>query len=610
MSGLAAMVQLGATPIPRRAFAELVDRLCHRGPDGCEIRWLGRAALAHQHFWTTPEEVGEAQPLARVTAELYLSFDGRLDNRDELLSRLGLQAGAGLSDAALVLECYRRWGRECLARLLGPFALILYDGRRRALLCGRDALGDRSLFYARTAGAFLAASEEQALLGHPAVEEDLDEESLARFFACREPSPGHTFYSAIRELPAGYGLWLEDGQAELYRHWVPDWDRRLHFQRDDDYREHFRELLERSVRRRLRTAAPPAVLLSGGLDSTSVATLAARRLASAGREPLTAITWVFNELVSCDERAFARAVVEGNGLASIELPADGLWPRLGGAEAPAGDNSPTANPYRRLLDRAYQAAGEAGCRSLLTGWSGDHLWIGAERWLADLLREGRLAEAGREVFSELARGASLRRGAGPVAELLRLRRPRRPRSTAESFPWLTPWALSHLQATEEAEADERCQRFAGIQVWNLVAERAHAARTGTDPRHPYRDRELVEAMLAMPAHQLYRRGRTKHLLREALAAELPPEVQASRSDRGRLDALFRRGIFERERGNLLRLLDRQDAVWRRYVDPRWVRRAVDRGCGTGDRNGCGGGLEAVILWSCANAESWHRRRAA
>ncbi|MDY7092498.1 MAG: asparagine synthase-related protein [Acidobacteriota bacterium] len=611
MSGFAVMVQLGAMSAPRRVFAELVDRLRHRGPDGCEIRWLPRAALAHQHFWTTPEEVGEIQPLAKADAELYLSFDGRLDNRDELLTLLDLRSASGLSDAALVLESYRRWGRECLARLLGPFALALYDAKRRALLCGRDALGDRSLFYARPAGAFLAASEEQALLAHPSVAGDPDEESLARFFACREPRAGRTFYAAIRELPPGHGLWLEDGAVELFQYWAPDWTRRLQFRREADYQEHFRELLERSVQRRLRTAASPAVLMSGGLDSTSVAALASRRLEAAGRPRLTAVTWIFDELVSCDERSFARAVAERSRLDSIELPADGLWPRVSGPGEPMGCNSPTVNPYRRLLDRAYRAAGEAGCRSVLTGWSGDHLWIGTERWLADLLREGRFAEAGREVLSELARGASPRRGAGPVAELLRLRR-RRSRATAEAFPWLTAQARRHLRATEEAEAeaDERSQRFAGLQVWNLVAERGQAARSGADPRHPYRDRELVEAMLAMPAHQLYRRGRSKHLLREALAGELPTEIRTSRGDRGRLDALFRRGLFERERGRLTRLLDGQGAVWRRYVDPHWVRQAMGRDGGFGGRGGRGGGLEAVILWSCASAEIWHRRSAA
>jgi asparagine synthase (glutamine-hydrolysing) len=340
--------------------------------------------------------------------------------------------------------------------------------------------------------------------------------------------------------------------------------------------------------------------MSGGLDSTSVAALAGRHLQASGRPRLTAITWIFDELTSCDARTFARAVAERSGLDSIEVPADDLWPRLGAAGESMGGNSPTANPYRRLLDRAYGTARAAGCRSVLTGWSGDHLWIGTERWLADLLREGRLAEAGLEVLSELARGGSPRRGAGPVAELLRLRRRRR--VSPESLPWLTPLARDLVRATEDAEADDRRQRFAGIQVWNLVAERAHASRAGADPRHPYRDRQLVEAMLAMPAHQLYRRGRAKHLLREALVGELPPEVSSSRGDRGRLDPLFRRGVFERGRDRMMSLLDQEDAVWHRYVDPRWVRQVTD--------NGREGGVDAVVLWSCASAELWHRRRAA
>ena len=190
----------------------MIAALSSRGPDGHDRRIEDWIALAHRLFWTTPEAVGERQPLRDPVSGALLVFDGRLDNREELVAELGseLTEDSGIpSDARLVLAAYRRWGAELCRRLIGPFALVIADIGRRELLCARDPLGDRSLFYNLTRDTLLVASEESALLSHPEIGDELDRNRLDCFYALRVPADGSTFFRQVRELPPGERLWVK-----------------------------------------------------------------------------------------------------------------------------------------------------------------------------------------------------------------------------------------------------------------------------------------------------------------------------------------------------------------------------------------------------------------
>ena len=108
-----------------------MSRLRHRGPDGSDVFLGDRIVLGHEHFWTTPEEVNERQPLQFQGLPFRIVLDGRLDNRPDLLAQLGMTSSeeARLSDAALMLHAYARWGVECLEHFIGEFAFALFDER-------------------------------------------------------------------------------------------------------------------------------------------------------------------------------------------------------------------------------------------------------------------------------------------------------------------------------------------------------------------------------------------------------------------------------------------------------------------------------------------------
>ncbi|MFQ5348959.1 MAG: asparagine synthetase B family protein [Thermoanaerobaculia bacterium] len=598
MSGIVAIYHRDRAPVSASEVQGVLSALDHRGPDGRHSQRTLFAALGHQHHWTTPEESGERQPLVGPGGRYQVSFDGRLDNRRELLSLLGRRGGGSLSDARLVLLAMERWGEDCFERLLGPFAAVVFDALRHRLLCARDPMGSRTLFYHCDRRRIVVASEERAVAVHPAVDDTPDRRRLAWHMALRVPADGSTFFRDVRELLPGELLVVEESDLDRRRFRTPQPVTGLAGLSDDECGERLAELMESSVACRLRAVGPPAVLMSGGLDSTSIAGVAARRLRQTGAAPPTPISWVFDELPECDERRFIAAVSRGIGAKPELLRGDDCWPLRGLESWMANPNTPEENPYRLLKTAAYTTTAERGGRVLLTGGFGDQLWTGSAWWLADLLAAGRPAAAATELVRGL--GWHRERTLGGLRRALGLPAMRR----ALPAGWLTAEALRLAEAPRPGSAaararlDERLEGLLGARnARSATIETFHAASAGIELRHPFRDLRLVEFFLGLPAHQLYRRGRKKHLLRHAMRDLLPPEVLARRRPTG-LGTLYNRGMREREAMTVNRLLDAGTPFAGRMIRRWWLTEARGRGRTAS---------EELALWHLLTAELWHLR---
>ena len=609
MSGFAVSYHRDGSPASAEVLERLIRALSVRGPDGCDQVIRGCLGFAHQHFWTTPEERGERQPLWDSLRRILLVFDGRLDNREDLLADLGsdVVGSSGPSDASLVLAAYQRWGEDFCQHLIGPFAVVIADVERRRVLCARDPLGDRSLFFHLTPSVLLVASEEIALLAHPEIGEDLDGTRLACFFGLRVPADGATFFRQIRELSPGELLCVSEESVRRVRFWQPSAEPSLRRHSATDLTEEYRHLLRQAVRCRLRASAPPAVMLSGGLDSTSTAALGAEELLRTRPDwRLRAVSWVFDEFVSCDERSFMDPVVERWGLEALRVNGDDALPLSHDQSLLLNPSTPEDNIYRELKRRAWAMAAEAGSRVVWNCAAADVLYTGGEYWLEDLLRAGRLVEATVDSMGEMRRW-------GPWQALRRtttLRWPARVRRKilqmdTPEMPWLRP---ESQQIVKEASSP-RFGRLDGLRTNQLEAvtglrvargfslENAYAAREGVELRDPYRDLRLVEFMLRLPAHQLYRRGRYKHVAREALSGWLPESI-LQRTEPTLLTPLAEAGLRQKNRRVVEELLGSSDAIWRSYIEPRWVE--------DGLRASISPAFD-VVLWQCLSFELWRRR---
>ena len=229
-----------------------------------------------------------------------LVADVRLDDRRSLCDALGVPhpERQQVADATLVLGAYARWRRDCADHLLGDYAFAVWDANERSLFCARDHAGARPFYYAHTLAGFAFASTVAGVLAAPSVRDDLDELSVAEHLtSIGLLSQTRTFFKAVAKLPPGHTLTIDcSGDAcrvaAPMRYWCPEHAPRLPPTTDDQYAEEFLAYYEQAVADRLRGPDPIGVHVSGGLDSSSVAALAARQLRRQGRPPPLAFSWL------------------------------------------------------------------------------------------------------------------------------------------------------------------------------------------------------------------------------------------------------------------------------------------------------------------------------
>jgi len=607
LSGFAVIFERTDTPVDPEVLTRVMARLNHRGPDGCDEITAGNVCMGHWHFWTTPEEVGERQPLELNGLPFRIVLDGRLDNRAELFSKLNIDPmeGGGFTDAALVLLAYDRWKEHCFDHFIGEYALVIFDERRNELICARDALGGRTLFHASYGRLFVIASEPWAAAGADGASPELNESAAAHYFALKAPEDGQTLFDNVYELLPAHVMTVDPSNQRIERYWRPDPFKRVRYKTDAEYAEHFLSLLEESVRCRLRSNTPAGVMMSGGLDSTSVACLAARMMKP---EPLTAISYVFDELKDCDERPYIEAVKERWDIRSIQIPCDDAWPYKDWQSWPHDPNRPEDSLYRLLKERVYKCARAQGFRVLLTGDFGDHLYLAGKDWLVDLLFDGRLLDAEREWLHHVRTFGPRR---VPMTDHMR----RAARRMFDSVPgskylhrrqtesaWLTPLSAGYLFDNKTALPPdlERHSALLGLRTSRgCNRETFNASQHTLELRHPYRDRRLVEFVLSLPAYQLYHRGLFKHVLRTAMN-DILPEVIRTRRQPTSLLPLYFRGV-DREKKLLQDLFQNPDTIWRRFARADWISKRWNVPV-TPDQDG----PEVLAPWLCISYETWHK----
>ena len=405
MSAIVGLLQLDDAPADIQVIRAMAARIAHRGPDGSGAFASGPVALGHLLLQIAPESIGERQPLASPDGANVISFDGRIDNREDLWEALSVPASErGNPDAALVLGAYQKWGGECPERLLGEFAFAIWDGRKRELFCARDAFGARNFTYHKEARRFAFSSEINAVLAVPGVPRRLDEQALACSLGILGGLGERTLYEGVVNLPPAHSLSVSQGSGlALRRYWQLAMEPELRLRSNEEYAEALREIITKAVSCRLRCSHPIASTLSGGLDSSGVTCVAARQLQSQGRRLLTVSNtlppefrgheWLreereFIQRVNSQEPNIDPCLLHGERYPAIEF-GDQALERLG---------QPVVDPFDFRTRELVAAAQERGSRLLLGGLGGDMAAsFKGTGWLEELARRGRLLELVRHL---------------------------------------------------------------------------------------------------------------------------------------------------------------------------------------------------------------------
>ena len=284
----------------------MCERMVHRGPDSEGLFVTTGAALGMRRLAIIDLVTGE-QPAFNEDKSVAVILNGEIYNYRELRAELEKRGHAfrSASDTEVLPHLYEEYGDEMLGKLNGMFAFALWDLRRRRLLIGRDRFGEKPLYWGVFDNTLVFASEPKVLLAHPAVKPALNLQALRQYLSFDYVPAPLSIYEGISKLPAAHKLVLEDGRVEVERYWCLSYKTAEPVPSEDEAADHLRELMADAVRMRLVSDVPLGVLLSGGVDSSSVAAFAVR----ASTEPVKTFSISFAE-ASFDESAYARGVAK------------------------------------------------------------------------------------------------------------------------------------------------------------------------------------------------------------------------------------------------------------------------------------------------------------
>jgi asparagine synthase (glutamine-hydrolysing) len=551
MCGIAGIMHLSASPVRslHLSLQAMNDLQRHRGPDGQGV-WRhprGHVGFAHRRLSIIDLTTGE-QPMR--AGDNWIVFNGEIYNFLELRAELGPESFRTTSDTEVILHAYRRWGLECVSHFRGMFAFALWDEERQELFCARDRFGIKPFYYTVRDGVFYFASEIKALL--PFVERiETDLEGFKDYLTFQFCLDGKTLYKGIQELLPAHTLRIAKGAVTVARYWEvyfePDFDRTAKY-----FEERLRALLLESVALHLRSDVPVGAYVSGGLDSSTVASVATREQPPGDMIGFTGRFSAYGP--GYDESGYARDLAQRLGfpLREVDITATDFLAHIGNViyhlDFPvAGPGSFPQYMVSRLAAQYRKVA--------LGGQGGDEIFGGYTRYLIayfeqcirgaidgtmhsgnfivtyesiipnltalrnykpllqEFWREGLFEEMDRRYFRLIDRAPSL--GAEINWELLGNYSP------FESFRTI----FRGCNVRKESYFDLMTHfDFKTLLPALLQVEDRMSMAHGLESRVPLLDHPVVELAATIPSNIKFKDGTMKHIFKEAARPFLPASI--------------------------------------------------------------------------------------
>ncbi|MGC2402745.1 MAG: asparagine synthase-related protein [Acidobacteriaceae bacterium] len=535
---------------------EMLKALSLYGRDGQAQYSDASLAMGRCLLRLVPEDDFDHQPLFAPGVGALVA-DVRLDNREELAAALDLsQERLGLmADSEVLLAAWQRWGESCVGHISGAFSFAVWNQQEKQLFLARDHTGERPLFYAADGNSLGFASMPKGLHPLPFVGAEVDEDYIAHYLTLTKMPIGQTVFRRIQRLPAGCALRVSAKGTKLWRYWDIDGLPDLHLGSAQEYLECFREKFDRGVKARLRTRGKIGALLSGGLDSGSVAATAAHLLAAVGRE-ITCFTAVPRPDFA---GTGSRTHFENEGPAASEVVA--IYPNMRHVLVDSSATSfldildqhnnlydhPCFGPSNEVwFDAIMMRAREDGVTLMLNGHSGNatfssygmdafSAWFRSGHW-------GTLARVARQLVrsgESSARGI-VRNTIWPSLPFwLRSMTDPHMRGFSLDYSALRPEIARGLDLERIALRDlnQRSRDGRGtlraLLEYGDVSDASMAAEGGWEIgfRDPTYDRRVVEFCLTAPLEEFLRGGKLRSLARRAMAGRLPTAT-LNRTQRG------------------------------------------------------------------------------
>jgi asparagine synthase (glutamine-hydrolysing) len=541
MCGINGLVSLGAAPCDLAVVERMNSALAHRGPDDQGTFAGDGIVLGHRRLAIIDLSSAGHQPMFSASGRYVVVFNGEIYNFRELRAQLAGYPFRTETDTEVILAALERWGEGFIERLIGMFAIAVWDRTERSLLLVRDRLGIKPLYYYIDADRLIFSSEVRAILATGLVPRRLDDDALIDYLRYQTVHTPRTIIAGVRMLPAGSKLRLAGAEPKITRYWTPlpdaDSGERVEIAR-------IREALYRAVERRLVSDVPFGAFLSGGIDSSAIVAMMSEMTDKVATFSVTFAEPEFSEA------HFARIVAKRYNTDHHEIR---LTPEDFLAELPAAlrsmDHPSGDGPNTYVVSKATK---NAGVTMALSGLGGDELFAGYDVFR----RSYRLAKLG--LLNAVPR--TIRAAGGALVASLRPSIGALKLAAAVAEPEVSPMTAYPLgrQVLLDSQIEELVSRAElpanSVERWlgSLgtdprftalpVLSQVSVAEIGTylqdvllrdtdqmsmahslEVRVPFMDHEVVELLMRVPDQQKYPRT-PKRLLVEALDGLLPNEV--------------------------------------------------------------------------------------
>jgi asparagine synthase (glutamine-hydrolysing) len=531
----------------RSADIESMVSAFNGGPSNLILKQFNEGAVfAQQNVHVTLESESDPMPLYDKDPDLTIVGDIRIDNRTELFAKLGISrfADTGYSDARLVLAAYQKWGGQCPEHLLGEFCFVIWDGALKQLFCSTDHMGVRNIFYYFDGEKFVFASSQAIIHAANGVSTGFNHNKLVGLI---QPAAKHlfrdeTWYKNIFPVPSASTLIVNKKGLHKHKYWTPEIGKELSFKSEADFTEAFQEVFFNAVGNRLRSNLPVTALLSGGLDSSAIVSVAAKILEKQGREldvlsvvlPHDAGSSITDERYFIDQfRSFPNVKIN-----YITAPGQGFF---SGLDTLANiSNDPNISSRHYLYTAFTERAGQLGSRVILEGLGGE---LGPTNYGDGVYAELFVKLRWLRLYNELRDRKALT-GESALMNLRGAVSPLLPAFLTKYVKGKQPFPLSDICLIQQGlvaqlndRVDSRELIHYGRPSWdhrvNQLQTLLGKQRKGfinfvqqeSELRYPFMDKRLLEFCLALPLDLKVNKGYKRYTVRAGLNGILPPEIQ-------------------------------------------------------------------------------------
>ena len=550
MSSICGIYKRDASKVTEEEIDQMLQQLNYWDADYTDKIVHDTIGFGHLMLYNTPESKHEKLPYYDRKAGLTIVADARIDNREELIEKTGANPDSGISDSQLILESFKMYSKRCVDHLVGAFAFVIWDEKKKELFCARDHIGFKPFYYFMDSYMFLFGTETRHIANHSAVDASVNEQYIADALSTLKSESDQTFFNTIKKLPPAHYLLVKPESYEFRRYWDLNPKKEIKYNTEKEYIDRFKNLMNEAIKCRLRSAYPVGAELSGGLDSSAVTGFASqfKRINTFSH---ILPDWAHNKVFPYkDERKFIEQVNKFCNVKSshyVTGEKEGILKSL--KRGLSINNGIVQASLSLFSDALYKKVQEIGSRTLLSGFGGDELvsYKGGglfkelaykHRYLAllkEVTRRRNFLSAVKQLLNSIA-GAMIDKG----KRLFGIHKEYKTPGWAHDIYnvlFLEPHFFSRMKMKERFYSRKKLPYDPSVRLkqyrrfhYSYFPNRledcyASAQAQNVEYRYPLLDKRLLEFYLALPAEMKRKYGWGRYILRKSMEGLVPEDIQ-------------------------------------------------------------------------------------